>query len=388
MSKGRSTTSIHGKIEPNARPITYPIYQTAAFSVESNEAYARLSDYGGDEYFYTRYDNPTLRNVSEKLAKLEHAEECLLFASGMNAITTALMTFLSQGDTIASSRALYGGTLQFFRDYAPRYGIKVVLLDEDELYAVDQHVPDAKIVYFETPVNPRTDCLSIRRVVEAAKRLGAQVVADNTFASPINQNPIDFGVDLVIHSLTKYIGGHNDVTGGAVLGSREHLLPIFAARKVFGGIPSPHDAFLIDRSLKTLEIRMAQHNASALTIARFFEDEAKVKQVLYPGLESSPSHAIAREQMTGYSGMVCIDLGSLDAAQQFCDGLKVALNVAHLGGPETLIAIPVITSHSALTADELAKARLSPGMVRISVGLENTEDLIADFKGALAGIGD
>ena len=167
MSKGRSTTSIHGKIEPTARPVTYPIYQTAAFSVESNEAYARLSEYGGDEYFYTRYDNPTLRNVSEKLAKLEHAEECLLFASGMNAITTALMTFLSQGDTIASSRALYGGTLQFFRDYAPRYGIKVVLLDEDELYEVDQHVPDAKIVYFETPVNPRTDCLSIRRVVEA-----------------------------------------------------------------------------------------------------------------------------------------------------------------------------------------------------------------------------
>jgi cystathionine beta-lyase/cystathionine gamma-synthase len=228
--------------------------------------------------------------------------------------------------------------------------------------------------------------LSIRRVVEAAKRIGARVVADNTFASPINQNPIDFGVDLVIHSLTKYIGGHNDVTGGAVIGSRELLLPIFAARKVFGGIPSPHDAFLIDRSLKTLEIRMAQHNASALAIARFFEDEAKVKQVLYPGLDSSPSHAIAREQMTGYSGMVCIDLGSLDAAQQFCDGLKVALNVAHLGGPETLIAIPVITSHSALTPDELAKAHLSPGMVRISVGLENTEDLIADFKAALAGI--
>jgi cystathionine beta-lyase/cystathionine gamma-synthase len=383
MKKGISTTSIHGKIEPNARPITYPIYQTAAFSVESNDSYAHLSDYGGDEYFYTRYDNPTLRNVSEKLAKLEHTEECLLFASGMNAITTALMAYLSAGDTIASSRALYGGTLQFFRDYAPRYGIKVVLLDEDDLYTVDKQVPEAKIVYLETPVNPRTDCLSIRKVVEAAKRIGAMIVADNTFASPINQNPADFGVDLIIHSLTKYIGGHNDVTGGAVLGSREHLLPIFAARKVFGGIPSPHDAFLIDRSLKTLEIRMAQHNTSALTIAQFFEDEAKVQQVLYPGLESSPSHAIAREQMSGYSGMVCIDLGSLEAAQQFCDGLQVALNVAHLGGPETLIAIPVITSHSALTPDELKKARLSPGMVRISVGLENTEDLIADFKGAL-----
>lgn len=384
MTKGISTTSIHGKTEPNARPITYPIYQTAAFSVESNEAYARLSDYGGDEYFYTRYDNPTLRNVSDKLAKLELAEECLLFASGMTAITTALMTFLSAGDTVASSRALYGGTLQFFRDYAPRYGIKVVLLDEDELYDVDKQVPQAKIVYFETPVNPRTDCLSIRRTVEAAKRTGALIVADNTFASPINQNPVDFGVDLVIHSLTKYIGGHNDVTGGAVIGARDVLLPVFAARKVFGGIPSPHDAFLIDRSLKTLELRMAQHNASALRIAQFFEDEPKVKTVLYPGLESSPSHAVAREQMRGYSGMVCIDLGNLDAAQRFCDGLGVAQNVAHLGGAESMVSIPVITSHSALTPDELAKARLSPGMVRISVGLENTEDLIADFKTALA----
>jgi cystathionine beta-lyase/cystathionine gamma-synthase len=383
MSKGISTTSIHGKIEPNARPITYPIYQTAAFSVETNETYARLSDFGGDEYFYTRYDNPTLRNVSDKLAKLEHTEEGLLFASGMTAITTTLMAFLSHGDTIASSRALYGGTLQFLRDYAPRYGIQVVLLDEDELYQVDQHAPGAKIVYFETPVNPRTDCVSIRRTVEAAKRIGALVVADNTFASPINQNPVDFGVNLVIHSLTKYIGGHNDVTGGAVLGSRELLLPIFAARKVFGGIPSPHDAFLLDRSLKTLELRMAQHNASALAIAQFFEDEPKVKSVVYPGLESSPSYAIAREQMNGYSGMVCINLGTLEAAEAFCDGLGVAQNVAHLGGAETMVSIPVITSHSTLTPEELAKARLSPGMVRISVGLENTTDLIADFKGAL-----
>jgi cystathionine beta-lyase/cystathionine gamma-synthase len=383
MKKGISTISIHGKTEPNARPITYPIYQTAAFSVETNEAYAHLSDFGGDEYFYTRYDNPTLRNVSDKLAKLEHTEEGLLFASGMTAITTTLMTFLSQGDTIASSRALYGGTLQFLRDYAPRYGIQVVLLDENELYQVDQVAPGAKIVYFETPVNPRTDCVSIRRTVEAAKRISALVVADNTFASPINQNPVDFGVDLVIHSLTKYIGGHNDVTGGAVLGSRELLLPIFAARKVFGGIPSPHDAFLLDRSLKTLELRMAQHNASALAIAQFFEDESKVKSVLYPGLESSPSHAIAREQMRGYSGMVCFDLGSLEAAEAFCDGLGIGQNVAHLGGAETMVSIPVITSHSTLTPAELAKARLSPGMVRISVGLENTDDLIADFKGAL-----
>ncbi len=386
MPKGRATQSIHGKQEFAVRPVTFPVYQTAAFSVETNDSYAHLSDFRGDEYFYTRYDNPTLRNVSEKLAKLEHAEEGLLFASGMTAITTTLMTFLSGGDTIASSRALYGGTMQFLRDYAPRYGFNVVLLDEDELYAVDQHAPDAKIVYFETPVNPRTDCLSIRRVVQAAKRLGAMVIVDNTFASPINQNPLDLGVDLVIHSATKYIGGHNDITAGAALGSRQLLHPIFTARKVFGGIPSPHDAFLIDRSLKTLEIRMAQHNASALTLAQFFEDEPTVKQTIYPGLSSSPTHAIAHEQMSGYGGMLCIDLETLDAAKAFCEHLSVALNVAHLGGPETLVSIPVLTSHSMLNEDELRKAGVLPGMVRISVGLENVEDLLTDFKSALMAV--
>jgi cystathionine beta-lyase/cystathionine gamma-synthase len=387
MPRGKATRAIHGKLEPSARPVTFPIYQTAAFSVASNEAFARLSDYGdGDEFFYTRYDNPTLRAVSEKLAKLENAEECLLFASGMSAITTTLLTLLRSGDTIAASRALYGGTVAFLRDYAPTYGIKVVLLDEAALYAVNEHAPDAKVVYFETPVNPRTDCLSIRRTVEAARQIKAKVVMDNTFASPINQTPLDWGVDVVIHSATKYLGGHNDITAGAVMGSRAEILPLFAARKVFGGIPGPQDAFLLDRSLKTLEIRIQQHNASALALARFLEDSPQVKQVFYPGLDSSPSYAVAQEQMRGGGGMLCITLDSLDAAKRLCEQLQVALNVAHLGGAETMVSIPVLTSHSMLNEEELRKAGLAPGMVRISVGLENTEDLIDDFQQALAAL--
>jgi len=383
MPKGLSTRAIHGKREPHARPVTYPIYQTAAFSVENSDGYAQINDYGGDSYFYTRYDNPTLRNVAEKLAELEHAEECLLFASGMTAITTTLLAHLKAKDTVAVSRTLYGGTVAFFRDWAPRYGIRVVWLDNEQLYHVDQHAPNAKLVYFETPVNPRCDCVSIRRVVQAATRIGALVVKDNTFASPINQTPLDLGVDVVVHSATKYIGGHSDVTAGAVMGSRTLLTPIFSARKVFGGIPSPHDAFLLDRSLKTLEIRMAQHNASALALAQFFQQQPSIKQVLYPGLPTSPDYAVAREQMTGFGGMLCIELESLETAKRLCDRLRVALNVAHLGGPETLVSIPVLTSHSMLNAEELAQAKLSPGMVRISVGLENTADLIADFAQAL-----
>ncbi len=383
MTHGKTTRAIHGMREDHNRPVTYPVYQTAAFWVESSDGFAHVNDYNAEEYFYSRYDNPTLRNVSQKLAGLEQAEECLLFASGMTAITTVMMACLRAGDTVATSSALYGGTLAFFRDWAPRYGINVCWLDEDQLYQVDQVVPTAKVVYFETPVNPRCDVLSIRRVVAAARKINALVIKDNTFASPINQMPLALGVDISIHSATKYLGGHSDVTAGAVMGSRERLAPIFSARKVFGGIPSPHDAFLLDRSLKTLEIRMAQHNGSALALAQALEAHPKVKQVLYPGLESFPGHAIAREQMTGFGGMLCIEVASLEAAKAVCDHLQIALNVAHLGGPETMVSIPVLTSHSMLTPEQLQQARIAPGMVRISVGLENTEDLIADFQQAL-----
>lgn len=383
---GRATTAIHGERPPAARPVTYPIYQTAAFAVETNDDYAHLNDFESEAYFYTRYDNPTLRSAAAKLAALEGAETGLLFASGMNAITTVLLALLSSGDTLAASNTLYGGTQVFLRDYAPRCGWRVRFLSEEQLYDLERHAPEARVVYFETPTNPRADCIAIRRVVEAARRTGALVVKDNTFATPINQTPLALGVDLVIHSATKYLGGHSDITLGAVVGSRERLLPVFAARKIFGGVASPHDAFLLDRSLKTLELRMAQHNANALALATFLQAQPQVRQVFYPGLPDSPGHAVAREQMRGYGGMLCMALENLDAARALCDRLRLALNVAHLGTAETLVSIPVLTSHASLTPDELARAGLTPGMVRISAGLENIEDLIADFQQALTAV--
>jgi len=380
----RATRAIHNPSPAPDRAIAFPIYQTAAFAAPDSDGFAQINDYGSEAFFYTRYDNPTLRNVETKLAALEHAEAALTFASGMTVITTTLMGLLRAGDTIAASRTLYGGTVTFLRDYAPRYGIHVKLLDEADLYEVEKHVPQAKVVYFETPTNPRCDCLSIRKVVAAAKRIGALVVKDNTFASPINQNPLDLGVDLVLHSATKYLGGHSDLTAGAVMGSRERLAGLFGARKVFGGILSPNDAFLLDRSLKTLELRMQQHNRSAQALAEHFAHHPKVQAVYYPGLPSTPGHAVAAEQMTGFGGMMCIALADLQAARTLCDGLKIGMNVAHLGSAETLVSIPVLTSHSMLSADELAGAGLSAGMVRISVGLEDTDDLIADFDQALS----
>ena len=379
----RSTRAIHNPTTAPDRALAFPVYQTAAFSAPDSDGFAHINEYGSDAFFYSRYDNPTLRNVEAKLAALEQAEAALTFASGMTAITTTLMGLLRAGDTLAASRTLYGGTVTFLRDYAPRYGIHVKWLDEAELYEVDKHVPQAKVVYFETPTNPRCDCLSIRKVVAAAKRIGALVVKDNSFASPINQTPLTMGVDLVLHSATKYLGGHADITAGAVMGSRERLAGLFGARKVFGGILGPQDAFLLDRSLKTLELRMEQHNRSAMALAQYFAGHPKVKNVYYPGLPSSPGYAVASEQMTGFGGMMCIALADLKAARALCDGLKIGLSVAHLGTVETLVSIPVLTSHSMLSAEELAGAGLSAGMVRLSVGLENTDDLLEDFDQAL-----
>jgi len=265
----------------------------------------------------------------------------------------------------------------------PRLGIEVRFLEEEALYDLPRTCPDAKIVYFETPINPTTDCVDIRRVVESARSIGAAVFMDNTFASPINQNPAELGVDVVLHSATKYLGGHSDVVAGVAASTAERCKTIAEMRRFLGGSLNPVDAFLLDRSLKTLEVRVRQHNESAQKLAEFFAAEKKVKRVLYPGLPGSESHEIARRQMRGFGGMLCIELKDLDAAKRFCDSVTVALNATSLGGVETLVTIPVLTSHAGMTPEELQTARVTPGMVRISTGLENTDDLIRDFSAAL-----
>lgn len=374
---------IHG-MKDDAEALVYPIYQTVAFSVEENEGYAQLNEYDADAYFYTRYSNPTLRNVERKLAALAGGEECLLFASGMNAITMTLLKLLQSGDRLVASRAVYGSSLHYIEDFLPQYGIRPVILDEEDLYRCDEIAPEAKLVYFETPVNPRVDCISISRVVAAAQRCGALTIVDNTFATPINQQPLAMGVDISIHSVTKYIGGHADVTAGAVITSRELILPLYEARKMLGGIPSPQDAFLVDRSLKSLHPRVKLHNENALQLAQFLVDQAAVVTVIYPGLEGTAQHEIAREQMRGFGGMLCIDLGSLAAARAFSENLRMIRNVPHMGATETMVCLPALTSHARFTEEQLRAAGLSPGLVRISVGLEDIADIIADCRQALS----
>jgi cystathionine beta-lyase/cystathionine gamma-synthase len=384
--KGKSTQAIHGRRDDKYRGVVYPIYASATFGAAPGTGgdYAAATD--EEWYIYSRYSNPTVRNVEERLARLENTDDAVLFASGMAAITTTFLTFVRGGDTIVAPRRLFGVTYHFLRDLAPQLGIKVCFLSEDELYRAHEIAPEAKLIYFETPVNPTSDCISIPRVVEAARQTKALLAMDSTFASPINQNPADFGVDVVLHSATKYIGGHSDLLAGAAIGWKEPINQVRTMMGMLGGICNPLDAYLLDRSLKTMPVRVMQQNRTAMVLANFFAAEPKVKRVFYPGLENSPSHEVATTQMRGYGGMLAIELANLDAAKKFCGAVQVAFSATSLGSVETLVSLPITTSHAGMSHDELRAAGVTPGMVRISVGLEDADDLIADFKQACAAV--
>lgn len=381
MEKGKATRAIHGQRDREFRGANYPIYTSSTFAVPDSDTYEQDWD---TFHFYTRISNPTIRNVEEKLAALEGGEDAALFASGMAAIASTLLSFVGSGDAIAVSRHVYGGTYHLLRDIAPQFGIDVHFLNDEELYDLPQFAPTARLVHFETPVNPTSRCVSIASVVDSARQIGALVTIDSTFASPINQNPLRFGADIVLHSATKYLGGHSDLMAGVAIGSGEQLRHIRERRKLLGGSSNPYEAALLDRSLKSLKVRVEAHNRNAQALAEFFETESKVRQVHYPGLKSSPAHATASSQMTGYGGMLAIELADLPAAKTFCDSLQLALNAVSLGGADTLVSIPVLASHINMSAEELAAAHVTPGTVRISAGLEDVDDLIADFRQALA----
>jgi cystathionine beta-lyase/cystathionine gamma-synthase len=388
MKKSPATRAVHGRRDPQHLSSAYPIYQSASFAVENSDEYDRYLRGEEEFYIYSRQHNPTVRNVEEKLAALENAEDGALFASGMAAITSAILSVVKAGSAIAAPRQLFGTTFRFLNNVLPRFGVATEFFDDEALYDLHHHAPEARLVYFETPINPHCRCLSIEQVVAAARETGAVTIMDNTFASPVNQNPLDYGVDMVVHSATKYIGGHGDIIAGAVAGSRAHMKAVRDQRTMFGGCINAQDAFLLDRSLKTLEMRVKQQNANAQALAEFFADERRVQRVYYPGLPDSPGHAVAKKQMRGFGGMLCVELESLEAAKIFCDALEVGLNATSLGSVETLVSIPVLTSHAFMDDDELRAAAVTPGMVRISAGVEAVEDLIADFRQALARIPD
>ena len=386
MKSNKSTAAIHGRKDKAYRGANYPIFTSTTFAVDKSDDYDKFISDQEEFYIYSRYSNPTVRNVEEKIAALENAEDAVLFSSGMAAITSAILAFAKKGDTIVALRRLYGMAYRFLRDIVPNFGIEVRFVDEAELYEAHRPSPHARLYYFETPINPTTDCISIERTVKSGRKAGALTIMDNTFASPINQNPIDFGVDVVVHSATKYIGGHSDIMAGAVASSKELVRSVRESLKAFGGCINPIDAYMLDRSLKTLKVRVDQQNRSAQRLAEFFMRQKKVSRVYYPGIPSQRSYKVAKRQMTGFGGMLCVELSDLNAAKVFCDNLEVGLNATSLGGVETLVSIPVLTSHIKMSPEELKSAHVSEGMVRISVGLEDTDDLIHDFRNALTKI--
>lgn len=383
---GTSTLAIHGDLKDKQfRSVVFPIYQTSTFAVEKTDDYQKFIDEVDDFYIYSRYGNPTVKEVEKRLALIENADDSILFSSGMAAITTTILSHVQSGDEIISLSSIYGVTYRFFRDYLPKFGVKVKFFQIEKVDEIEKLIsPKTKLIYFETPVNPTTRIVDIEKIVKFAKREDLTTIIDNTFATPINQNPLDFGVDIVIHSATKYLSGHSDLILGCVMSSRERIERIRKFKNVFGGNPDPHQAFLLGRSLKTLELRVKRQNENALKLAEFLFSHRKIRKVLYPGLKNHPEHELAKKQMSGFGGMLSFEIdGDLGRTKKFCDSLKVALNATSLGSVETLVSIPVLTSHVGMKKDELERAGISESMVRVSVGIENIEDIVWDFEQAL-----
>jgi cystathionine beta-lyase/cystathionine gamma-synthase len=369
-----------------AVPLTTPIYETTTFVFENAEEVRAYNEGRSSKYLYTRYGNPSVAAVEKKLAGLESTEQALVLSSGQAATTTALLGLLRAGDEVVCSSAIYGGTLHLLDDLLGKVGIRPRFVSLDELARPEATIGDAtKLVWFESPINPTLRCVDIERVGRACRARGVLSVVDNTFASPINQQPIPLGVDIVMHSATKYLNGHSDVMAGVLAGPARLIQPIEKARRMLGTVLDPHAAYALGRGLKTLAVRVARQNATAMALARWASNDSRISAVYYPGLEQHPDHAIAARQMRGFGGMVTIDLGgAYDRAARFFDRLTVIRRAASFGGVESLCSLPVLTSQYGHTDEELARAGVTKGMARLSIGLEDPEDLIADLDRALA----
>jgi methionine-gamma-lyase len=382
------TLAVHaGHIrDPAYGAVAAPIYQTTTFAFESAEQGARRFAGEEDGYIYTRYGNPTTKVFEDKIAALEGAEAAQGAASGMAAVTAALLTLLKGGDHLVATDSIYAAVHVLLSETLPPLGIECSFVDGTHAERIAEAVrPNTRVIYFETPGNPALKLVDIAAVVAIARDAGVTTVADNTFATPINQRPMELGVDIVIHSATKYLGGHGDLIGGAILGSQDFINALWHKHIQLGGALSPFNSFLIARGMQTLPLRMAAHNANALRVAEFLEQHPAVERVIYPGLPSHPQHELARMQMSGYGGMVCFELkGGVAAGRQLMNSVKLCTLTVSLGDVKTLICHPASMTHAAVPPAEREKAGITDGLVRLSVGIEDAEDLIADLGQALS----
>lgn len=381
------TNCIHASRQFNrTSAVSPPIWQTTTFIAESAEHFVSLAKSVQPSEYYSRYGNPTHQQVEAVLTTLEGGESALLSASGMGAITTAVMSLLNQGDHVVAQRNLYANTAALLENLLPRWGIEVTFVDQTNADSWAAAIKsNTKLIYAETPTNPLMKLTDLSAVAEIGKRHGITIIVDNTFATPINQRPLDYGIDVVIHSATKYLGGHHDVTAGVIIGSKEFIERAWRFHIVVGAALGPFDAWLLLRGLRTLGVRVERHNQNALAVARFLESHPKVARVNYPGLASHPQHELAKQQMSGFTGVLSLELkGDYREVQHFIGSLKLATYAASLGGVETLVVHPAAMWCDTLTDQQRNVMEVADNLVRVSVGLEDEGDLIEDFQQALA----
>lgn len=389
---GFSTRAIRAsghQAEVEQTPVTVPIYQTSTFEVGSAAELEDLLEFRRPGHSYTRYSNPTHAALEGALAELETGESALATASGMAAIHGAMLSLLRSGDEVLIPAAVYGGTVGLFNAVMPRLGITHrAVRSGDTAAVVDAIGPQTRLVWLETIANPTTEMADLAAISAAAHERGVPVVVDNTFASPYLCNPLTLGADLVVHSLTKYVGGHSDLIGGAVIGSAERVAAVREVVVNTGGNANPFEAFLALRGLRTLAVRMDRHSDNALAVARGLEGAAGISAVHYPGLPSHPQHELARRELRDgrAGGMMAIELsGGRPAGERFLERLQVARHATSLAGVESLVSHPASSSHRQYGDAELTAAGLSAGLLRVSIGLEDADDLVADLAAAARG---
>ncbi len=388
--RGFLTRAVHGSEDRRSGPVGVPIVASATFRFATIAALAEANaGRGSADEFYTRYGNPTIREVESRLAEIEGAEAALVFSSGMAAITAVALAFLRSGDRLVATRELYGGTLALFQQILVPLGVRVVLVSGSEEGALERACGDgAALVWVETPTNPLCRIVDLARAASAARTAGAPLACDATFASPWNQATLRAGADLSVHSATKYLGGHSDLLAGSVAGSRALIARVERVRRVTGAVPDPEQAWRLGRSLKTLALRVERQNRTAQVLAEFLESSAGIVRVHYPGLASHPDHAVAHRQMRGYGGMLTFEVdGGEPAARRFAEALRLIAIAPSLGGVESLVSPPIHTSHASLTPEERRAAGIADGALRLSVGIEDAGDLVDDLRRGLAASG-
>ncbi len=387
--QGISTRSVHGGEErvKYADSVTVPIVQTSTFIFRDENDIREYTSGKKKRFEYARYGSPTTRTAELKLAELEGAEDALLFDCGMSALTRAMLAVLSSGDHIILTSDVYKKTLQFAMNDLSRFGITTSIV-APEVAAIEAAVkPETVLIFSESPTNPYVHVIDIAGVVKIAKRKGIKVFIDSTFATPYNMRPLEYGVDLVIHSATKYLAGHNDIMAGVVLGGRDIVNKIKLFQKTTGGCLDSHCAYLLIRGLKTFALRMERQNATAMKVSKYLEKHPKVRQVWYPGLPSHPAHKIAKKQMTGFGGCLSFEVdGPLGDVQKFLRHLKLAQMGPSLGGTETLITHPATITYYDMTRQQRLAIGITDQLIRLAVGVEDADDIIADLEQALEGV--